>query len=280
MSKKRLMPEDSELGKSTTYDRRYNPDKLFLIPRQSKRIEIGIDPHALPFYGFDLWNHYEVSWLNPKGKPVVALAQIVINCTSVNIIESKSMKLYFNSFNNTCFDDFATLENIICKDIQARVESDVFVKLLPLTDDQAKCTLTSLAGNSIDHLDIICDQYEPDATLLTTESEIVSETLYSDLLKSNCLVTNQPDWGSVQISYTGKKINPASLLKYIVSFRNHNEFHEQCVERIFIDIMRQCAPSALTVYARYTRRGGLDINPYRTTSICDFADKNMRLIRQ
>lgn len=271
---------NSELGKKSAYDTSYNPDKLFPIPRAEKRLEIGINPQKLPFFGFDAWNHYEVSWLNAKGKPVVATAEIVYDCRSLCIIESKSLKLYFNSFNNTVFASTAEVEKTIRQDLEARLEVDVVVNVVQLGTENPLPLDAAFTGESIDNQDIACSKYVVDPTFLEVEAELVTETLYSDLLKSNCLVTFQPDWGSVQIQYQGPKINRAGLLRYIVSFRNHNEFHEQCIERIFMDIMTHCKPSVLTVYGRYTRRGGLDINPYRSTSQPDLNLKNIRLIRQ
>jgi len=272
-------PDQSELGKQAVYDTTYNPDKLFPIARVANRKEIGIDPNHLPFYGFDLWNHYEVSWLNEKGKPIAAVAEIIYDCASPCIVESKSLKLYFNSFNNTKFKDVTTVANTIKQDLEQRIHAPVTVNITPMaqfTDDKV---YRGFSGICLDDLDVECSVYSVDPTLLFTDTEIVAETLHSDLLKSNCLVTNQPDWGSVQISYKGQRINHAGLLKYLVSFRNHNEFHEQCIERIFADIMKHCAPQELTVYGRYTRRGGLDINPYRSTNPVDLY-LNQRFGRQ
>jgi 7-cyano-7-deazaguanine reductase len=274
-----LSPEKSELGKKTEYNPHYNPDKLFPIPRKIKRDEINV-PDNLPFVGFDLWNHYELSWLNEKGKPVVALAEIIYGCESLNIIESKSMKLYFNSFNNTKFKNAEEVQVTAERDLTARVGAPVAVKIISVNAFDGEKLFAGFEGAvCIDDLDIECSSYTVDASILKVENEIVEEVLYSDLLKSNCLVTNQPDWGSVEISYKGKKINRENLLRYIVSFRNHNEFHEQCIERIFMDIMRYCQPEELTVYGRYTRRGGLDINPYRSTTKLK-KTINSRLCRQ
>lgn len=269
-----------ELGKKSEYETNYNPDKLFPISRDAKRLEIGINPAHLPFWGFDSWNHYEVSWLNAKGKPVVAMAEIIYDCHSPNIIESKSLKLYFNSFNNTKFDSIFDVEMTIIKDLSHSLNAEVSVTLSQLGERKALALQDSFAGECIDSLDVDCSVYSVDPSFLTSDEGFVEETLYSDLLKSNCLVTYQPDWGSVQIHYKGPRINREGLLKYIVSFRNHNEFHEQCIERIFVDIMTQCKPKELTVYGRYTRRGGLDINPYRSTIKTDVAAKNIRLPRQ
>lgn len=275
-----VIANESELGKKSDYDSSYNPNCLYPIPRAGKRKEIGIDPTNLPFVGFDCWNHYEVSWLNQKGKPVVAIAEIFYDCSSPKLIESKSLKLYFNSFNNTKFSSIAELERTIIKDLAERIEAEVSVKINPLEKLNDIVIKNSFDGESLDHLDVECSVYLVEQSFLSVSNEIVQETLYSDLLKSNCLVTNQPDWGSVQIVYKGKKINREGLLKYLISYRNHNEFHEQCIERIFVDIMQYCEPESLTVYGRYTRRGGLDINPYRSTEKGLPDGKNSRLIRQ
>lgn len=272
--------DESELGKKSEYSTTYNPNLLYPIPRTEKRREIGVDPQHLPFHGFDCWNHYEVSWLNEKGKPMVALAEIIYDCTSSNIIESKSLKLYFNSFNNSKIKNYAELENIIQKDLSERINAEVWVKIHSLLDCRHATVYHTMDGECLDELDVECSIYMVEPTFLSVENTLVEEVLYSDLLKSNCLVTNQPDWGSVQIAYKGKKINREGLLKYLISFRNHNEFHEQCIERIFVDIMNYCQPESLTVYGRYTRRGGLDINPYRSTQPVSFMGKNTRLVRQ
>lgn len=268
---------NAPLGKKSRYIATYQPDLLFPIPRQGKRDEIGIHG-ALPFQGCDIWNAFEISWLNQKGKPIVAAAEFIIPCASPNLIESKSFKLYLNSFNNTRFDSFDMVEKILATDLSKAAGAAITVKLFSL--DKAPLALAShFDGVCLDDMDIECDTYQTQPAYLTTENESVTETLYSDLLKSNCLVTGQPDWGSVQIEYTGNKIHHEGLLKYIVSFRNHDEFHEQCVERIFMDIMRHCGPEKLRVYARYTRRGGLDINPCRANYSSGDA-KNSRLFRQ
>ncbi len=253
----------SPLGKETTYATEYQRDLLFPIPRKTKRDEIQV-PELLPFYGVDIWNAYEISWLNNKGKPIVAIGEFILPCTSPNIVESKSIKLYLNSFTNTRFESVTAVRDIIQQDLSDYVGAPVQVNIIPLSEF-SQSEIKNFSGTCIDELDVQCDEYMVNPAFLTTEEEIVSEVLYSDLLKSNCLVTGQPDWGSVQIQYTGKKIQHAGLLKYIVSFRNHIEFHEQCVERIFMDIMRACQPQKLTVHACYTRRGGLDINPFRST---------------
>ncbi|OGV28035.1 MAG: NADPH-dependent 7-cyano-7-deazaguanine reductase QueF [Legionellales bacterium RIFCSPHIGHO2_12_FULL_37_14] len=272
--------EQSELGRSASYDAHYNPERLFAIPRAAKRKEIGINPNLLPFYGFDCWNHYEVSWLNEKGKPMVAVAEIIYDCKTPFLVESKSLKLYFNSFNNTKFSNAEDIRQTVEKDLSLCLLGDVQVRILSLADKPLLEIHAALEGECIDSLDVTCSTYLVDPSYLSVEENKVEEVLCSDLLKSNCLVTNQPDWGSVQISYTGKQINKAGLLQYLVSFRNHNEFHEQCIERIFVDIMQFCKPEKLSVYGRYTRRGGLDINPYRSTEKIAAEGLNYRLVRQ
>jgi 7-cyano-7-deazaguanine reductase len=270
-----------ELGRQSAYISNYTPELLFPIARIEKRLEIGISPNQnLPFFGYDLWNHYEVSWLNPKGKPMVALARIMYDCHSPFIIESKSMKLYFNSFNQTPIASVEKLEAIITQDIGQRIQGEVHVKLYLLHTQNPLQSIEKLYGTCLDDLDITCDAYQVNPSLLQTHSPIVNESVHSHLLKSNCLVTLQPDWGSIYIQYHGPQIDHESLLRYIVSFRNHNEFHEQCVERIFVDLLHHCQPKELTVMGHYTRRGGLDINPVRSTHQ-DFSKEAFgRLIRQ
>ena len=265
------LPENSELGKSSAYVDQYDASLLFPIPRLAKREEIGVGA-APPFFGADLWTAFELSWLNLRGKPQVALAQFIVPCETPNIVESKSFKLYLNSFNNTRFPDAAAVQARLRADISeaawrgAPHAATVGVRLL-LPELFDREPVHELDGLSLDRLDVECSRYTPAPELLTAvfDEPPVTEVLTSNLLKSNCLVTGQPDWGSVRISYSGPQINQEGLLQYLVSFRNHNEFHEQCVERIFMDIWTRCRPVKLTVYARYTRRGGLDINPFRTS---------------
>ena len=268
---------NSPLGKKSGYVDKYSPELLFPIKRAAQRENIDITS-SLPFYGFDAWNAYEISWLNEKGKPQVAIAKFIFPCDSENIIESKSFKLYLNSFNNSKFDSIDDVKKILTNDLSKAANSEVKVQInfLQKTNLNIK---NNFIGKNIDNIDIECNEYNVNADFLIAENTKVTETLTSDLLKSNCLVTEQPDWGSIQISYTGNKISHEGLLKYIVSFRNHNEFHEHCVERIFIDIMEKCGPEKLTVIAHYVRRGGLDINPYRSTEK-DVKFINHRLSRQ
>lgn len=275
-----MAPEHSELGQNSSYDSHYNPGRLFAIPRALKRKEIGIDSCELPFYGFDCWNHYEVSWLNARGKPKVAVVEIIYDCSTPCIIESKSLKLYFNSFNNTSFSDGEEIRLLVKRDLSECLGGDVHVTIHTLSEAALVNVQRGPKGECIDELDVACSVYQVEPRYLVVDNKIVEETLYSDLLKSNCLVTNQPDWGSVEIAYLGPQISREGLLKYLVSFRNHNEFHEQCIERIFVDLMTYCKPEKLTVYGRYTRRGGLDINPYRSTEKPSLQGLNVRLIRQ
>jgi 7-cyano-7-deazaguanine reductase len=278
-------PEQSQLGKSSSYVDQYDAALLFPIARRSKRVEIGLAA-TLPFFGADLWTAYELSWLNPRGKPQLALARITVPAESSHIVESKSVKLYLNSFNNSVFADAAAVQTRLREDLSAAVwqggavMSSVGMQLV-LPQDFDKEPVHELDGLNLDRLDLECSHYQPAPELLTAQfnQAPVTETLTSQLLKSNCLVTGQPDWGSVRINYTGPQIDQAGLLQYIVSFRNHNEFHEQCVERIFMDIWRACKPSKLEVYARYTRRGGVDINPWRTSHPMA-APVNIRTARQ
>ena len=276
--------EHSPLGKASGYCDQYDASLLFPVARSIKRSEIGIYG-ASPFLGADLWSAYELSWLNPRGKPQVAVAHFTVPCETPNLIESKSFKLYLNSFNNSRFDAADAVRACLRRDLSEALwrgaeAVPIGVRILaPELFDQQP--IHELDGLSLDRLDIECDRYTPAPELLEASDQgaPVTEVLVSNLLKSNCLVTGQPDWGSVQISYSGPQINQERLLQYLVSFRQHNEFHEQCVERIFMDIWRRCKPIKLAVYARYTRRGGLDINPFRT-SYPQALPLNIRTARQ
>ncbi|GGY07656.1 NADPH-dependent 7-cyano-7-deazaguanine reductase QueF [Paludibacterium paludis] len=272
-------PEFSPLGKKVEYQDQYDPALLFPIPRKGKRDEIGVNEDALPFFGVDIWNGFELSWLNAKGKPQVGIATFRIPADTPNLIESKSFKLYLNSYNQTRVASVETLVSQLTMDLSNAAGRPVEVSVA-LPRDFSRETIAALDGESIDDLDIEVSDYHPDPSRLNADpARIVEETLTSDLLKSNCLVTGQPDWGSVQIRYRGPKLDREALLRYLIGFRQHNEFHEQCVERIFTDIMRICRPETLTVYARYTRRGGLDINPYRSNHK-DREPANIRTARQ
>jgi len=256
-------PDQSPLGKSSAYQSQYAPELLFPIPRQQKRDELGLSG-TLPFFGVDIWNAYELSWLNMRGKPQVAIATVTAPADSPNIIESKSFKLYLNSFNQTRLAGPDALLALLRDDLSNGFGAPVHVTLTH-PEQFGALGMGELEGTLLDRLDIEVDAYSPAPQLLKANHDEapVEETLVSHLLKSNCLVTGQPDWGTVQIRYVGPQIEQEGLLKYLIGFREHNEFHEQCVERIFMDVLRQCQPSKLAVYARYTRRGGLDINPWR-----------------
>jgi 7-cyano-7-deazaguanine reductase len=271
------MLEQSQLGKASEYKSSYNPQLLFRIPREINRTELGIDDKNPGFYGVDIWTHYEVSWLNLSGKPCVAIGEIIYPASTPNIIESKSMKLYFNSFNGTKFADSNAVIDTVTKDLSKSIGASVEFKLLPVDTHSSSIKFD---GICLDDLDIQCDTYTPHPAYLSCSNNTVTEEVYTNLLKSNCMMTLQPDWASVHIKYSGAQIEHNSLLKYIISLRDNNEFHEQCVERIFNDIMTKCKPNSLTVYARYTRRGGLDINPFRTTEKNFVMPDNNRLIRQ
>lgn len=315
--------QNSQLGKVSVYNDQHDASLLFAIPRAPKRAELGIRG-ALPFLGADMWNAYELSWLNLRGKPQVALAHFTLPCETPNLIESKSFKLYLNSFNGTRFADVNAVKERLRADLSQAAWRDTTCQAVGL--DSAKATASAAAsastsacacasvpapvlaparvssaigvtillpelfdrqpiyeldGLSLDRLDIECRHYTPAPELLKVlpDETPVSEVLVSNLLKSNCPVTGQPDWGSVQIRYSGAPLDQEGLLQYLVSYRNHNEFHEQCVERIFMDLWRRCQPTRLAVYARYTRRGGLDINPFRT-SYPQALPANTRMARQ
>lgn len=254
-------PQDSALGREVAYPTGYDPNLLFPIPRAAARAQIGIDGSALPFIGFDRWQAYELGWLDALGKPQAATATLIVPCTSPNLIESKSLKLFLNSLNDERFNSAEALRETIATDLSARAGANVAVHfgLPPLRDgDDGEC---------LDALDIEIDDYGPPNAghLQAARDDIVHERLLTHLFKSNCPVTGQPDWASIIVEYRGPRIDRAGLLRYLISFRRHNEFHEQCVERVFAELMSHCAPQALSVEARYTRRGGLDINPWRAT---------------
>ena len=262
----------SPLGHAARYADQYDPGLLYPMPRAPQRAGIGLAVANVPFFGADLWTAFELAWLNPRGKPMLAICHVTVPCESTHIVESKSFKLYLNSFSGTRFADATEVRERIRADVDeavwrgSPVPASVGVKLIaPELFDREP--IHELSGLSLDRLDIECSRYAPAPELLMAafDEQPVSEVLTSNLLKSNCPVTGQPDWGSVQIAYSGPQIEQGGLLQYIVSFRDHNEFHEHCVERIFMDLQRRCKPVKLTVYARYTRRGGLDINPFRTS---------------
>ena len=319
------IPTAVPLGKDVSYPKGYDASLLFPMPRLDARLTLGLTSlpssattllGALPFKGFDLWNAYELSWLNAKGLPKVALLRLKVPCTSPNIIESKSFKLYLNSFNQTRFETVHHVFDLLRNDLALALDAEIELELVG-PDQFANEKIAEFIGVDLDKLDVEIDCYQPDAALLKLQGDAsetigaeeiasvhdaarasaitgsigsvainatvnaldtldkrgqakiertsISEKVFSRLLKSNCPVTDQPDWACIQIEYTGPAIDHASLLKYIVSYRMHNGFHEHCVEKIFVDILKQCSPTSLSVYARYTRRGGLDINPWRAT---------------
>jgi len=267
------------LGKTTVYASNYDARLLCPVPRQLKRDELGLGS-PLPFHGVDIWNAYEISWLDLHGKPVIAMGEFRFACESACLVESKSFKLYLNSFNQTRFADFETVRALLSQDLTGASGAPVDVRLISPAEFAAE-RIGVLPGRCIDDSALVEPGYDLDPALLAGAADpgvLADESLHSHLLKSNCLVTRQPDWASVLIRYRGPRIDPAALLRYLVSFRQHNEFHEQCVERIFADLMQHCQPQQLSVYARYTRRGGLDINPFRSNFESEV--DNVRLARQ
>ena len=273
-------PGDSPLGKAVEYRGDYDPSLLFPIARATTREPLDLGK-TLPFFGIDIWNAYELSWLNMRGKPQVALLSVTVPADSPNIVESKSFKLYLNSFAQTRIAGLEALSELLRADLSAAFGAFVSVSLTP-QDAFGTLAFEEMEGLLLDRLDIDADEYAPNPSLLKTVPDTlpVEEKLVSNLLRSNCPVTGQPDWASVQIHYVGFPINQEGLLKYLISFRMHNGFHEQCIEQIFMDILRECKPTKLAVYGRYTRRGGLDINPWRTNFTVGGRPSNARNARQ
>lgn len=273
------MANKNPLGSDTQYPDKYSPALLFPIPRWPARSLLDIDK-KIQMYGLDHWQAYEVSWLNSKGKPQIGIGEFFFNCESENIIESKSLKLYLNSFNQERIDSIEKVIDMIRQDFSKVSQSEVKVVILPLRQTLRK-TETALAGISLDALDIEIVDTEPNEGLLHCTDELVfDEQLHSDYFKSNCPVTGQPDWASVSIQYTGMQISKEGLLAYLCSYRSHQGYHEECAERIYRDIMVQCKPTELFVGMNYLRRGGIDINVYRSTRLLGSEDINPRLIRQ
>lgn len=271
------MLKGAPLGEKTKYIYHYTPELLFPVSRSLARDKIGLQSDSLPFHGIDIWNSFELSWLNPQGKPVIGGGEFIFPCDTENLVESKSFKLYLNSFNQSPFDSLDQVQETIANDLEKfcglRGEMKIY------TVEECEKLPTGIPdGKCLDDLDITTDTYEVDPEFLVTSEEDVEETLYSHLLKSNCLATGQPDWGMILIKYAGPKIDAAGLLKYIISFRNHSGFAEHCVEHIYVDIMKRCQPKKLTVYARYTKRGGLDINPFRSNFEKPYT--NVKIVRQ
>jgi len=268
------------LGQSVNYPSQYDPSVLFPIARAQARAGLARPDEAASFHGADIWNAYELSWLDARGKPQVALARFDIPADSPNIVESKSFKLYLNSYSQTQIVDLPTLHGQLAGDISQAVGAPVGLTLIPAHAFDAEL-INDLSGRCLDEQTLAITAYQPDPELLHAKAgKEVEETLMSRLLRSNCPVTGQPDWGCVQIAYRGAPIDPAGLLRYIVSFRLHTGFHEHCVERMYCDLMARCRPRSLRVYARYTRRGGLDINPWRATADMPAPDTATRTARQ
>lgn len=271
--------EQSPLGKSSEYVFHYAPELLFPIPRAAKWAELGLEAGRLPYQGEDVWTCYELSWLLPSGKPVVAIGEFRIPADSPNIIESKSFKLYLNSLNQSRFESREQLCRTLEQDLSKVTGAPVAVRVRSLEEVTAE-GVASLPGQCIDDLDVEVSSYEhPRPELLRCDPGRRGEQiLHSHLLKSNCPVTGQPDWGSLVVHVRGPWLAPESLLAYLISFRQHRDFHEQCVERVYLDLQRLLQPEFLSVYARYVRRGGLDINPYRSSAAIDYDLR--RLVRQ
>jgi 7-cyano-7-deazaguanine reductase len=267
------------LGDETTYPAKYAPEVLYPIPRWPARSLLEIDKN-IQMYGLDHWQAYEMAWLNPKGVPQVAIGEFFFNAESENIVESKSLKLYLNSLNSECYDSVEAVVSLVTADLSAVSRSEVKVRLTPLNRCENKLKV-DLPGVCIDGEDVTIELTQPDSALLTSGSDLVfDEELYSNSFKSNCPVTGQPDWASFYVQYTGMQIDKASLLRYLCSFREHQGYHEECAERIYRDIMLRCEPSELLVSMNYLRRGGIDINVYRSTRLLGSDCINPRLIRQ
>jgi 7-cyano-7-deazaguanine reductase len=271
----------SLLGKETEYDQVYSPELLFPLSRAKNRESLNIGA-CLPFHGEDKWTCFELSWLNTKGKPEVAIGYFDFPADSDFMIESKSFKLYLNSMNHSSFESEDTLRSLLVKDLSHAAGASVKVEIVGLASEKHQVASLLDGAVYIDDIEASDFEYQPNAGLLDVVpgAEQVTETLCSHLLRSNCPVTGQPDWGSVYIHYSGLKIDREKLLKYIVSFRQCQDFHEHCVERIFTDLMARCRCDSLSVYARYTRRGGLDINPYRATPDLAHTANQIRTARQ
>lgn len=268
------------LGRATQYPTSYSPELLFSIARLENRERIGISASKLPFRGYDLWRAYELSWLDLHGKPVVATGEFIVPASSTNIIESKSLKLYLNSLNQTRIENIDKVSATLSKDLSLAAGSTVVVQLAPLQHSDG-FNICTPAGICLDGLAVTIDSYTPNPQLLqVTAGQIVEETLYSDLFRSNCPVTAQPDWGTAVIQYRGAAIDHESLLRYLVSFREHEGFHEDCTEQVFCDLQKQCQPQSLSVMIHFLRRGGLEINPVRSMAPMQVDFPPNRFVRQ
>lgn len=264
------------LGLETAYPQGYAPGVLYPVPRSEGRAVLGLG-ESLPFAGVDVWNAYELSWLNENGLPVAAVAEIRVPSTSTHLVESKSLKLYLNGFAHEVFRDARAVVATLEKDLGDRAGSAVDVRVWPL--DEARAPVAGMPGRCLDHADLVVDGHELDPDWLEPAGDQWTRaTVYTHLLRSLCPVTGQPDWASVIIAWQGPAIPEAGLLRYLISFRHHSGFHEQVIERIFVDLLRRYEPEYLSVEGRFTRRGGLDINPFRSTR--DEAPENRRTVRQ
>jgi 7-cyano-7-deazaguanine reductase len=273
------MPEQSLLGRPNPYPSKYSPELLVPIPRAEGRARLGLGG-KLPFSGADVWTAYELSWLDRRGKPVVAIGELRFPAETLNIVESKSLKLYLNSLNGMSFDNIKAVRVLIENDLVCAAGGAVSADIRPLVQSSVG-ELVEFSGTCIDELDVTVTDYEVNPDLLRLDAgieELAEETLHSHLFKTNCPVTAQPDWASVMIRYQGRAIDHRALLLYLISYRNYAAFHEDCVERIFMDLSRCCEPHRLSVYARYTRRGGIDINPFRSNF--EPVPRSLRLRRQ
>lgn len=275
-----MSTSQNPLGRNTEYPSSYDPGLLFPIARAENRQRFGMMGGALPFRGYDLWRAYEISWLDLRGKPVVAAAEILVSADSPCMVESKSCKLYLNSLNQRCFENRDAVQQLIADDLARIVQARCLVQLyLPHEFSQLSCVQPE--GLSLDELPLDINVYQPDASLLrVVEGQMRSETLYSNLFRSNCPVTSQPDWGTAVIQYTGNAIDHGSLLRYLVSYRHHNGFHEDCVEQIYVDVLGVMKPERLSVAINFLRRGGLEINPVRSSHPVEMEFPAVRLVRQ
>lgn len=255
-------PAGSPLGRSTDYPEHYDPALLFPIERSGPRDALGLSG-ALPFRGVDVWTAYEITWLGAGGKPEAAVGRFLISADSPRIVESKSLKLYLGSFAQESAAASAELARRIESDLSRACDAPVAVTLSPAADTDA-LRFGSLPGESLDDIAIATDVYEPAPAFLSAAGRDADETLRSALFRARCPVTGQPDYGDVMIRYRGPRMDRAGLLRYLISYRRHAAFHESCIERIFVDILHRCVPRALSVYGRFLRRGGIDINPFRS----------------
>jgi 7-cyano-7-deazaguanine reductase len=272
-----VVPDDVPLGKVSDYPRTYTPSLLRSIERGPLRAALGIEG-SLPFHGQDTWNCFEFSWLNSKGRPQARIVKIEAPCKSPAIVESKSMKLYLGSFAQTVFATPAELLMTLNSDLRLAFRMPVIIELIGA--DQSPDPIARLPGRSLDDIDVDCDVYHwcPDLLEVEPGAVTVRETLHTNLFRCVCPVTGQPDWASIMVQYVGHRIPPTALLRYLVAFRDHAAFHEATIEQIFVDLMQRCAPEQLTVYGRFLRRGGIDINPFRSTE--QAAAPSVRVNRQ